>query len=89
MRKDKVEKCEDAATVIRECKETMQVKKKNIISVAYYQGKIFQKFKGKEKFVTMVINFNVDKYTINIVKLVNKHPKLKNSSLSLNFLKNI
>ena len=36
--------------------------------------------------------FGVDKSTIivkiNIVKLINKHPKMKNSSLLLNFLKN-
>ena len=35
--------------------------------------------------------FGVDKSTIivkiNIVKLINKHPKMKNSSLLLNFLK--
>ena len=52
---------------------------------------MFQKFQEKEKFVTMVRNFNVNKSTLifkmNIVKLVNKYTKLKKSFFSLNILK--
>ena len=49
------------------------------------QGKVFLKFKGKEKFVKMVKDFGVSKLTIALkistVKLIDKYPKLKNSSL--------
>ena len=47
-------------------------------------------FKEKEKFVTMIRNFNVTKSTIfktTILKLVNKYPKLIKPWLFLNFFK--
>ena len=54
-------------------------------------GKMFQKFKEKEKFVTIVRNFNVNKATLifkmNIVKLVSKYTKLKKSFFFFNYLK--
>ena len=60
--------------------------------MAYEQGKVFEKFKENAKFIEMIRQFGYSKSTIifkiNIVKLINKHPKIKNSSLSLNFLKN-
>lgn len=64
---------------------------KNIISTAYQQGKVFQKFKEKEKFVKVIRNFNLNKsmiiFKINIVEMVNKYPKLKNLLLSRNYMK--
>lgn len=64
---------------------------KNIISTAYQQGKVFQKFKEKEKFVKVIRNFNLNKsmiiFKINIVEMVNKYPKLKNLLLSRNYVK--
>ena len=55
--------------------------------LAYQQGKIFEKFKENAKPIGMVRQLNYSKSTItfkiNIVKLINKHPKVKNSSLSL------
>lgn len=56
-----------------------------MIWLVYQQGKVFLKFKGKEKFVKMVKDFGVSKLTIALkistVKLIDKYPKLKNSSL--------
>ena len=49
-RVEKVEKPEDAANIIMEYEEILRAKKKGIIMVAYYQGKIFKRFKEKEKF---------------------------------------
>ena len=49
-RAEKVEKPEDAADIIREHEEILRAKKKGIIIIAYYQGKIFKRFKEKEKF---------------------------------------
>ena len=62
-----------------------KVIKTYVIWLVYQQGKVFLKFKGKEKFVKMVKDFGVSKLTIALkistVKLIDKYPKLKNSSL--------
>ena len=89
---DKVEKPEDAATIIKQYEDIIRTKKKNIISIAYHQGKVFKRFKDKEKFIKLVNEFKVHKSTIifkiNIVKLIDKHPTLMESSVTLGFLKN-
>ena len=60
--------------------------------MAYQQSKAFEKFKENAKFIQLVRHFDYSKSTIilkmNIVKVINKHPKIKNSFPSLNFLKN-
>ena len=67
-------------------------KNRNIIWLAYQQGKVFEKFKENTKFIKMVKQFGISKFTIifkiNMVQLINKQPKIKNSSLSLDFLEN-
>ena len=87
-----MEKPEDAAEIIQEYEEILRTKRKGIISVAYHQGKMFSWFCEKEKFLRLVSKFGVHKNTIilkiNIFKLINKHPKLMKSSVSLSFLKN-
>ena len=89
---DKVEKPEDAAAVIKQYEDIIRTKKKNIISIAYHQGKVFKRFKDKEKFIKLVNEFKVHKSTIifkiNIFKLIGKYPKLMKSSIGLGFLKN-
>ena len=63
-----------------------------MISVVYYQGKIFKRFKEKEKLIQMVSRLKIHKSTIifkiNIFKLIDKHPRLMKSSVTLTFLKN-
>ena len=54
---DKVEKAEDAAAVIKQYEDIIRTKKKNIISIAYHQGKVFKRFKDKEKFIKLVNEF--------------------------------
>ena len=70
----------------------MKMKKKGIISVAYHEGKVFKKFKEKEKFVRLVSELGIHKTTIifkiNIFKLREKYPKLLRSSIGLGFFKN-
>ena len=89
---DKVEKAEDAANIIKQYKEVLHVKRKGIIVVAFYQGKIFKCFKEKEKFQQMVRKLKIHKSTIvfkiNVFKLIKKYPKLMKSSVTLTFLKN-
>ena len=72
------------AAVIREFEEIIKSKKKH--RLVYQQGKIFEKLKQNAKFIEMVKQFRVSKSTITfkikIVKLIDKHTKIKNSSLS-------
>ena len=89
---DKVEKPEDAAGIIKEYEEILCVKRKGIIAVAFYQGKIFKRFKEKEKFIEMVGKLKIHKSTIvfkiKLFKLVKKRSKLLKSSVTIAFLKN-
>ena len=89
---EKVEKPEVAANIIKQYQEIVRTKRKGIISIVYYQGKVFKRFREKEKFVQMVSSLKIHKSTIifkiNVFKLIEKHPKLMKSSVTLNFLKN-
>ena len=62
---EKVNACttnEDAVKAIQEFEDIIKNKKSNIVWLAYYQGKILQNFKEKERFVSdMVLKFNVGK----------------------------
>ena len=89
---DKVEKLEDAVDIIKKYEEILRTKRKGIITVAFHQGKIFKRFKENEKFLQMVKKLKMYKNTIilkiNLFKLIEKHPKLMKSSVTLTFLKN-
>ena len=91
-RADKVEKPEDAADIIKQYEEILRAKRKGIIVAAFYQGKIFKRFKEKEKFTQMVGKLKINKSTIvfkiNVLELIEKYPKLMKSSVTLTFLKN-
>ena len=91
-RAEKVEKPEDAADLIWKYGEILRAKKKGIIMVAFYQGKICKRFKEKGKFQEMVKKLKIHKSTIifkiNVFKLIEKYPKLMRSSVTLTFLKN-
>ena len=89
---DKAEKPEDVAAIIKQYKDIICTKNKNIMSIAYRQGKVFKRFKDKENFTKLVNKFKVHESTmifkINIFNLIDKHPKLMKSSVTLGFLKN-
>ena len=89
---EEVQKPEEAAEVIQQYEEIIRTKKKGIISIAYRQGKVFKKFKDKEKFVKLINQFKIHKTTIifkiSIFKLCEKYPKLLKLSIGLGFLKN-
>ena len=89
---EKVEKPEDAADVIKAYEEILRTKRKGIISVVYHQGKVFSCFLEKENFLRLVANFKIRKNTIifkiNVFKLIDRHPGLMKSSVTLGFLKN-
>ena len=80
----KAEKNNEAAEIIPEFEQ--------IIRFAYHQNKVFEKFKENAKFIDVVKQFGCSELTImfkiTIVKLIKKHPQIKDSSLALNILKN-
>ena len=89
---DELQKHEDAADLIKQYEDIIRMKKKGIINVAFHQGKVFKKFKDKEKFITLVNKLGIHNTTIifkiNIFKLWEKYPKLLKSSIVLGFLRN-
>ena len=66
--------------------------KKGIITIAYYQGKVFERFKVKGKFIKLVSQLGIHKNTIifkiNVFKLCGRYPKLLRPSTGLRFFKN-
>ena len=76
---------------MKEYEEIIRTQKKIILCIAYNQGKVFRRSKEKEKFIKLVNESKVHKTTmifeINIVKLIDKHPKLMKSFVTLGFLK--
>ena len=83
---------EDAVKVIQEFGKIIRNKKSNMVWLAYYQGKIFQKFRSKERFVNdMVLKFKVSRSTIMfkiaLSRLIDDYPQIKDSSLSLHYFK--
>ena len=74
--KDKVNGCitnEHAVKTIQEFEQIIQNKKSDIVWLAYYQGKIFQKVREEERFTSnMVLKFNMSKSTI-VFKIVFKN----------------
>ena len=88
-----VQKPEDAAAVIKQYEEIIRTKKRNIISIAYHQGKVLKKFKDKEKFIKLVNEFKVRKSTIifklNIFKLIGKYPKFDEVIDRIRFFKKL
>ena len=88
MHKQIVEGYEEAMNVIKEYKHISKTNKKNIF-FAYQQDKDFRKFKENRKFKSLVERFGVTKvaiiFKINIVKLIDKYPKMMTSSITLSF----
>ena len=71
---------EDAAKVIQEFEEIFQNKSSDIVWLAYYQGKILQKFREKKNLLAIW-------FKIALRKVIGNYPKIKDSSLPLHFFK--
>ena len=89
---EEVQDPKKAAKIIQEYKNIIKTKKKGIANIAYHQGKVFEKFKDKEKFLKLVTQLGIYKTTvifkINVSKLCERYPKLLGSSIGLGFFKN-
>ena len=74
---DKILDPEKAAEIIKWYEDIIKTKKKAIINVAYHQGKVFKRFKEKEKFATLVSELGIHRTTIifkiNVFKLCEKY----------------
>ena len=91
MHADRVNGCQEALNIIKECEDIIIItNRKNIICFAYQQGKVFKKFKENRKFKNLAEQFKITKgiiiFKINIVKLIDKYSKMMTSSITLNFL---
>ena len=88
---EEVQDPEKAAKIIKRYEDIIKTKRKGIINVAYHQGQVFKRFKGKEKFAKLVSELGIHKTTmffkINMSKLCKKHPKLLKSSKGLGLFK--
>ena len=84
------DKPNDAIELVKKLDKLTKCSKNNILVLAYQQGKVFQKFKTNNKFVSAVTEFGISKTSINvkidIVKFIENYPKM--SCISLLYLKN-
>ena len=61
---EEIKQPEEAAKIISQYEDIIKTKKKGIISIAYYQGKVFKRFKEKENFIKQVSQLGIHKNTI-------------------------
>ena len=70
---EEIQDPEKAAEIIKQYKDIIKTKNKGIINVAYHQGKVFKRFKDKEKFAMLVSELGIQRTTIvfkiNVFKL--------------------
>ena len=64
----------DAIELVKKLDKLTKCSKNNILALAYQQGKVFQKFKSNNKFISAVTEFSISKTTISfkidIVKFI-------------------
>ena len=82
---------DDAIELVKKLDKLTKHNRNNILTLAYQQGKIFQKFKMNNKCVSDVTEFGISKTTINfkivITNFIEKYPKMRKSCISLFTLK--
>ena len=74
----------DVGELVKKLDKLTKRSKNNILKWAYQQGKMFQKFKMNNKFVSAVTEFGISKTTVNF----NTYPRMKKSCILLFYLKN-
>ena len=89
---EEIQESVEAAELIKQYEYIIKTQKKGIISTTYYQGKVFKRFKEKEKFIKLVSQLGTHKNTIifniKVFKLCERYPKLLRSSIGLGFFNN-
>ena len=61
---EEIQDPENTAEIIKRYEDIIKTKKKGIINVPFHQGKIFKRFKEKEKFAKLVSELGIHKTTI-------------------------
>ena len=88
----KVGNLDGVVELIKKIEKIIKNKKNNILAIAYHQGITFRKLKTNNRFTSAVGEFKISKTTINfkidIVKFIDKYPKIQTSCISLFYLKN-
>ena len=86
---EEVEDPQKAAEVIQEYEGIIRTNKKGVIRIAYHQGKVFKKFKYKEKFITLVNKLGINKTNMifKIIFLCEGQSNMLKSSIGLVFFK--
>ena len=86
-----VESSDEAMKVSKQMEKIIRINKCSILQSVYQQGQISERFKLTDNFINMVNQFGISQSTmvfkIAIVKFLNKYPRIKNSSLSIHFVK--
>ena len=77
-----MDKPKDAANIIKKYGEVLRMKEKDIITVVYHQGKVFSRFRVKEKFMKLVSKFKVRKNTIDISNILKEYVNKTRASLN-------
>ena len=60
---EEVQDPKEAADVIKQYESIIRTKKKGIVNIAFHQGKLFKRYKEKDKLITLVNQFNIPKTT--------------------------
>ena len=72
-----VKSSEETVEVVNEIKKIVRTNKCCISWLAYQQEKIFEKFKGNNKFIRLATNFNISwssmAFKVSVAKFLNKH----------------
>ena len=76
---EEIQDPEEAAEINKRYEDIIKTKKKVIINVAYQEGKVFKRFKEKEKFPKLFSELGFHKtaniFKNNVFKLCKKYPK--------------
>ena len=82
----------DTIELVKKIDKLIKCSKNNILTLAYQQGKVFQKFKTDNRFPSAITELEHSKSTINfkmdIVSFIDKYLKMRKSCIWLCYLKN-
>ena len=76
----------NAIELVKKIERLIKCSNNSILTLAYQQRKVFQKFKKDNKFINVVIEFEKSKTTINfktdVVNFIEKYLRIKKSCIS-------
>ena len=89
---ENVTKLEKAILVVKDYENIVSLNKKRMLNATLRQGKFLKKFQNSKWSGKIIKELGLSRSTVyfklNLLKLLDRYPKLKKSSLILNFQKN-